>query len=210
MAWGPDGALYLTSETRVWRIVGDSATAIVPRGTPIGLATGIAVDGAGNIYVADYQLQRVVRFARDGAANTPSAIERLRLESPTGVALGVNGDVYILDNPPRGVAIWRARGGDVVRLHYHRDWQIYFGRAMFTLLPLLLALQTWVRNPRGWPDWLVWTLVAGVVVVGFYMVAGRLVLFSWLRHLILVLYVLGAFKSYRRMRRPATTVETAR
>jgi len=52
MTWGLDGALYVSDKTRVWRIVGDSATAIVPSGVALFRATGLAVDREGNIYVA--------------------------------------------------------------------------------------------------------------------------------------------------------------
>lgn len=148
MAWGPDGALYLTDAIQVWRIVGDSATRIVARGRSLLDAAGVAVDSAGNIYVADYAGRRVVRLGRDGAVNTLPALERLRVRNPIGVTLAANGDVYVLDSPPRGIAIWRIRGDDVARLYQHRDLQVYLVRALLVLLPLLLAIQIWRRTRR--------------------------------------------------------------
>jgi sugar lactone lactonase YvrE len=201
MTVGPDGALYLTDGARVWRIVGDSAVPIVPRGVSLLRATGVAVDSVGNIYVADYGARRVVRFARDGSVNTPAAFKRMRLGRPTGVVLAANGDLYVLDNRPRGAAIWRVRGEISERLYGRRDWQGYAVGLMIGLLPLLLAIQTWLRKPKGMTDWLVWTLVAGVAIVGMYWIGRVVPVFSWLRHLILAIYAFGAWKSYQRMRR---------
>lgn len=201
MAWGPpgDGALYLSGEGRIWRIIGDSATAIVPRGVELHEATGISVDSVGALYVADYAARRVVRLARDGAVNTPATLARLRLHGPTGVTLGPGGEVYVLDHPSRGVAIWRVRGDRVERVYHRRDWQVYLFGSIVGLLPLLLALQTWARKPSGMTDWLVWTLLAGVTIVALYWVARGVSVFSWLRHLILAVYVLGVWKSYQKI-----------
>ncbi len=201
MAWGPDGALYLTDESRVWRIVGDSASAIVPRGIQLLQAAGITIDGAGNIYVADYAERRVIRLAPDGAVNTPDAVARLRLRHPTGVTLSVNGDVYVLDNPVRGVAVWRVRGDRTERLYHRVDWQVYFAGTLLSLIALLLALQTWVRKPSGTIDWLAWMLLAGVAIIGLYWFAGAVAVFSWLRHPILALYLVAGWKSYRQLTR---------
>ena len=104
MAWGPDGALYISDVDRVWRIAGGNATAIVPRGAQLLLATGIAVDSASNIYVADYSAERVVRLAPDGIVNTPKAVARLRLRHPTGVTVA-DGAVYALYNAFGGAVV---------------------------------------------------------------------------------------------------------
>jgi sugar lactone lactonase YvrE len=152
MSWGgggSDGALYLTDANRVWRIVGDSATAIVPRGSDLSAADGIAIDSVGNIYVADYRTG-VVRFDRSGAVTTPPAVARLRARNPTGVTLAGN-DVYVLDNPPGGIAIWRVRGDRAERLYSKMSLQAYM-RFLFpgvlVLLVVLVVLNS-VLKARG-------------------------------------------------------------
>lgn len=147
MAWGVDGALYLTDASRVWRIVGDSATPIVPQGVQLSRATGLVVDGDDNIYVADYGSHRVVRFARDGLVNTPRAIERLRLRNPTGVTVA-GGDVYVLDSPPGGVAVWRVHDGEAERLYSRRSPQVYYRWALLGLPVLLVVLVAWRWSKR--------------------------------------------------------------
>jgi sugar lactone lactonase YvrE len=138
MSWGGDGALYLTDANRVWRIVGDSAAPIVPRGSDLSAADGVAIDPAGNIYVADYRTG-VVRFDRSGAVNTPPAVARLRARNPTGVTLAGN-DVYVLDNPPGGVAIWRVRGDRAERLYSNMSFRAYAGYLFVGGLVLLGVL----------------------------------------------------------------------
>jgi sugar lactone lactonase YvrE len=138
MSWGGDGALYLTDANRVWRIVGDSATAIVPRGIDLSAADGVAIDSIGSIYVADYR-SGVVRFDRNGAVSTPPAVARLRARNPTGVTLA-GSDVYVLDNPPGGVAIWRVRGDRTERLYSRMSLRAYGGYLFVGGLVLLLVL----------------------------------------------------------------------
>lgn len=144
MAFGADGALYVSDANRVWRVVGDRATPIVPRGIQLSLAAGLAVDGGGNIYVADYRERRVVRFTSDGSVNTPKAIERLSLRNPTGVTLA-GADVYVLDSPPGGVAVWRVRDGEAERLYSRRGSEVYVRWAVPALLMLLVVLAVWNR-----------------------------------------------------------------
>lgn len=199
MTWGADGALYLTDENRVWRIVEDSATAIVPRGVQLSRATGISVDSAGNIYVADYGARRVVRFAPDGSVSTPPSLARLSLKNPTGIAMA-DGAIYVLDNPPGGVAVWRLRGDEADLLYSQRAWRIYAGSALLIVFPLLLALQTWVRKPSGRIDWLVWTAAIAAIIVTLYWVAREAYLFSILRHAILAFFAIAAWKSYQRVK----------
>ena len=148
MAWGADGALYLSDANRVWRIVADSAMPIVPRGVPLSQAAGLAVDGEGNIYVADYGADRVVRFNRAGSVNTPSAIARLRVRRATGVTVA-GGDVYVLGSPPGGVVVWRVRGDEAKRLYSRRSSQVYLRWALPVLLVSLVVLMVWNRVRRG-------------------------------------------------------------
>ena len=104
----------------------------------LSIADGLAIDNAENIYVADYHAG-VVRFARDGSVNTTPGIARLRARNPTGVTLA-GGDVYVLDNPPGGVAIWRVRGDQVERLYSKMSLRAYARWAFPGMLVLLLVL----------------------------------------------------------------------
>ena len=199
MAWGPEGALYLSDARRVWRIVGDSATPIEPSGVRLLLATGLAVDSAGNIYVADYSARRVVRLAPDGAVNTPPAIARLRVSRPTGVFLA-GGAIYVLDNPSGETAVWRVVGNETDLRYRRREGRVYAVTAFLVLFPLLLALQTWVRTPSGRVDWFVWTVPTGAAVGLLYWAGQDVWVFSIARHAILGLFMLGALSSWRRRR----------
>lgn len=205
MTWGPDGALYLSDETRVWRIVGDSATAIVPRGVELRRATGLAVDSEGNIYVADFGADRIVRLAPDGSVNTPPAVAELHLRNPTGVTLA-DGAIYVLDFPQNGVAVWRVRGDSVERLYSWRAWRAYQAPALLILVSLLLALQTLARTPSGRLDWIVWTSTIGAFITVVYWVGRDLFIFSYARHAILALFALGAWRSSRRAGQPRPVV----
>lgn len=137
MAIGPDGALYLTDASRVWRIRGDSAEAIVPRGVTLAFPDGIAVDDAGNIYVADMEAKHVVRLAPDGEVNTPAYLAEMEFRGPTGVA--VRGDtVYVLDNAPGSTALWRVAQDDSGRVYTQSFWKWHL-RTMVAGLPILLV-----------------------------------------------------------------------
>ncbi|MEO6066430.1 MAG: NHL repeat-containing protein [Gemmatimonadales bacterium] len=199
MAWGADGALYLTDADRVWRIVGDSATPIVPSGVRLLQAAGLAVDHEGNIYVADFAAKRVVRLGRDGTANTPPALAGLSLSGPWGVTIAPDGSVYVLDHPSGGVAVWRVRDDAAERLYSWHSPRVYLGAIMLALLSLLLAAQTMARRPGGVVDWLVWMVVVATAVGALYWVGRGVVVFSWLRHPILLLFLFGGWRSWRRI-----------
>ena len=143
------GTLYLTDANRVWRISGDSAVAIVPRGIQLSMATGVTLDSANNIYVADYENGRVIRFDSTGAKNTPRWLERMRVRNPTGLTIA-GGDLYVLDSPPGGTAVWRVRNGQAERLYSKGGAAAYVRWAFPGILILLAALVvTRVRQRRN-------------------------------------------------------------
>ncbi|HEY1801077.1 MAG TPA: hypothetical protein VGG46_09105, partial [Terriglobales bacterium] len=62
--------------------------------TGLNYPTGVAVDGAGDVYIADYGNNRVVEVTPDG---TQTTVPATGLNIPTGVAVDSVGDVYIAD-----------------------------------------------------------------------------------------------------------------
>lgn len=138
MTVGPDGALYVTDAGRVWRVIADSARTIVPRGATLQQPMGIALDGNGNILVADYAARSVVRFTSDGVVNTPPRLASARFQGPSGVAAA--GDtIYVLDNGPRSAAVWRITNDRVARVYTQSLWG-WHQRTILLGVPALLVL----------------------------------------------------------------------
>ena len=202
MAWSPAGDLYVSDETRIWRISGDTAVVVDPRGGALRRAAGLAVDAAGNIYVADYFRGRIVRLTPDGTIDTPAVLARLRVSNPIGVAL-LGDEVYILDAPSRAVAVWRVQGGKAERLFAQRDRSAYSVAALLLLLPGLMVLQTWRRRPAGWGDWIFWLVPSSALVGGLYLIPGNVFIVGSIRHLLAFLLVVGAWRSGRSVPRRA-------
>ena len=140
MAWGRDGALYTTDGSRVWRIRAESAQSIAAHPTPLNSAWGIVVDSAGNMYVADYGENRIVRLAPDGTINTPPALAAIRIAQPTGLALAHDGDLYVLGNPMGSVEVWQIRGGRKDRVYLARSPAALVRLGVWVALVLLVVV----------------------------------------------------------------------
>lgn len=114
MSFGPDGSLYLTDGPSVRKISATGAVTTIldhlsaekPSDNPMGSGgegrlLGLAVDGQGNIFAADYSNRRVLKIGPDGKSAT--ALQTEAPWSPAGVA--VTGDaLYTLEvgfMPPR-------------------------------------------------------------------------------------------------------------
>jgi len=206
MVFGPTGALHVTDRDRVWRIEGDSARALRPRDSALERATGLAFDRDGNLLVADYERRRVIRFAPDGAVNTPRALARLRLTRPVGVA--VRGDtILVLDNPS-GVIVWRVVGESSERLYTERETTARLGLAVVLLVAALFVTHTWTRRPRRWLDWAFWIGATLVVFVGLYGIRSPDPLFVLGRHVLAVGFLAGAWWSQRALPRRGTPPPT--
>lgn len=134
--------------------------------TDVRLATGVAVDAAGNTYVTDIGTDQVL-VLRAGET-TPTALPFSGLKNPRDVAVDSKGDVYIADsgndrvlrlpagapaavplpfsglNDPRGVAVGAA--GDVYVIDRGNDRLLYLpvGAPAATPVPL-----TGLNDPRG-------------------------------------------------------------
>ena len=63
--------------------------------TGVNLPTGVAVDTAGNVYVADLGNDRVARLEAGASAATPLPFPGLK--NPQGVAVDTAGNVYVTD-----------------------------------------------------------------------------------------------------------------
>ncbi|MBI1353828.1 MAG: hypothetical protein GC160_05730 [Acidobacteria bacterium] len=116
----------------------DTGRAQSPTATSLAIPRGLAVDGSGNLYVADTGNNRVLRFAKpfdqSGRvraeavlgqvgffSSISAAVNAQSLRSPFDVAIGANGEVYVSDrgnnrvleyppNPSSGAAAIRVFG----------------------------------------------------------------------------------------------------
>ena len=119
MAWGPDGVLYVTDRSRIQKVAADGtvSTLYITQGPGLGVAMGLAVDGQGHVYVADYGKGQVLKITSEGKASKliPSekdgslhkAAGAEKPFKPTGVAIGLKGDLYVLDNPGWTTRVWK-------------------------------------------------------------------------------------------------------
>jgi hypothetical protein len=107
MAWGSDGALYLTDGPYVRRVALDG-TVTTLSGGPLTEREwdedllGIDVDASGDIYVADHANRRILRVTPAGAVST--FLYTGSLWTPTGVAVAPDG-LYILEHLRMPLAI---------------------------------------------------------------------------------------------------------
>jgi hypothetical protein len=109
LAFGPDGSIYLSDGASVRKVSMDGSVVTVADGLDFrtredkptlfggayGNLTGLAVDSAGNVYVADAGNRRLLRINREGKADVV-----LRTEPPyfpNGVVAVPGGDVYVLE-----------------------------------------------------------------------------------------------------------------
>jgi sugar lactone lactonase YvrE len=107
MAWGPDGALYLTDGPYVRRVALDGTVTTLGSG-PLTERKwdedllGIDVDASGDVYVADHANRRILRVTLAGAVST--FLRTGSLWTPTGVAVAPDG-LYVLEHLRMPLAI---------------------------------------------------------------------------------------------------------
>ncbi len=113
MAWGPDGALYLTDTDAIRKVALDGtvttivrgvaelqpslksrALSIVALGKGGGHLFGLTVDAQGNIYAANLSGNAVIKFAPDG--KVLKVIKSENGWAPSGVAVS-GSDLYVLE-----------------------------------------------------------------------------------------------------------------
>jgi sugar lactone lactonase YvrE len=105
LAFGPDGSLYVTDEGSLRRVSLSGEVRTLARGLdePLpddaragyGGLMGLAVDAAGNVYVADYGRRRVLKVAADGEVTRVVRAEAPW--APHGVAATSDGRVLVLE-----------------------------------------------------------------------------------------------------------------
>jgi sugar lactone lactonase YvrE len=103
MAINGAGTLYISAPTQGHVVAvkpGVSTTILSTPGVTIVQPSGIAIDGSGNVYIADAALNQIVRTAADGSSATVLALTGLStpLLTPEGVALDAAGNLYIVDS----------------------------------------------------------------------------------------------------------------
>jgi len=77
---------------------------------------GVAVDGAGNVYIADTTDSAIKKWT--AATQQVSTLVPSGLNSPTGVAVDSHGNVYIADCKNNAVKEWNISSGQVTSLVY--------------------------------------------------------------------------------------------
>jgi sugar lactone lactonase YvrE len=72
----------------------------------LGTPNGIAVDGAGNVYVSDSGTNTVEEIpSGSGQGNSPFALNFIGLSAPAGLALDSNGNLYVADSGNKQVLV---------------------------------------------------------------------------------------------------------
>jgi DNA-binding beta-propeller fold protein YncE len=104
--------LVIDRTAQVVRTVGENEKLSFPN--------GVAVDGDGNVYVADSNNGRLLMFNADGriTAQIGRGAGQGNLGLPRGLAVDGQGRVFVADATGHGVFIYRAPSGDSRRLEY--------------------------------------------------------------------------------------------
>ncbi|MBI3950890.1 MAG: hypothetical protein HY314_10610 [Acidobacteria bacterium] len=97
-AWSPDGSLYVVRDNSIHKVSLNGSVSMLAGG-PDGedqfeRPLSLAVDGQGNVYVADYRNRRVRKITPDGQVATVTRSGWLWY--PSGVTVAA-GDVYVLE-----------------------------------------------------------------------------------------------------------------
>lgn len=148
--------------------VGDDGPAI---SAALGDAQGVAVDAAGNIYLADAADHRVRRITPEGtistvAGNGSAGSGETQLFNPYGVAVDANGNLYIADLGNNRVCRLAA-GGNVSSITNDADqWRSPRNIAIDSERNIYVSEFTGHRVRRITPDGIV-TLIAGAGSPGF-------------------------------------------
>jgi sugar lactone lactonase YvrE len=111
LAIGPDGGIYIAEGNRIREVKKDGRiTTFAGTGTAgsagdggraaqaqLNMPQGLAVDSAGNVYIADTLNNRVRRVDVDGTITTVAGAGDPTLSFPTGLAIGFSDTLFIAD-----------------------------------------------------------------------------------------------------------------
>jgi DNA-binding beta-propeller fold protein YncE len=125
LAFDRAGSLYVTDLSGPYQkvLVIDRAAAVVRtlgENDKLSFPNGVAVDGAGNVYVSDSNNGRLLMYGADGAirAQIGRGSGQGNLGLPRGLAVDGSGRVLVADSTGQGVFVYRAPSGDERRLQY--------------------------------------------------------------------------------------------
>ena len=126
LAFDAKGYLYVTDLSGPFeKVLVFDRTATVVRtlgeNDKLSFPNGVAVDGAGNVYVSDSNNGRVLMYGTDGIvvrAQVGRGAGQGNLGLPRGLAVDSQGRVFVADTTGQGVFVFRAPGGDERLLKY--------------------------------------------------------------------------------------------
>ena len=125
LAFDAKGSLYVTDLSGPFQkilVIDRTATVVRTLGesSKLSFPNGVAVDGAGNVYVSDSNNGRLLMFGTDGQirAQIGRGSGQGNLGLPRGLAVDGSGRVFVADSTGQGVFVYRAPGGDERRLDY--------------------------------------------------------------------------------------------
>jgi streptogramin lyase len=107
MAIDPNGDVYFTTETKLWKLAGGSGTPVwLAAGTSLNAPHGLAVAADGSVLVADTG-NHVIRRV-DPAACTVTSFAQV--DNPRGMRVAGDGTVYVVDADAKRVLHLSATG----------------------------------------------------------------------------------------------------
>jgi DNA-binding beta-propeller fold protein YncE len=125
LAFDTSGNLYVTDLSGPFQkvlVIDRSATVIRTLGetSKLSFPNGVAVDGAGNVFVSDSNNGRLLMFGTDGQirAQIGRGVGQGNLGLPRGLAVDGQDRVFIADATGQGVFIYRVPSDDSSRLEY--------------------------------------------------------------------------------------------
>jgi sugar lactone lactonase YvrE len=96
---------------------GPSSWSEAPIGSGLGSATGIAIDGGGNLYIADQSNREIVKETLTSTGYTQSVITNHSngLNQPAGIAVDESGTLYVSDTGANAVRVEAPSAGGYVQ-----------------------------------------------------------------------------------------------
>lgn len=125
LAFDTKGSLYVTDLSGPFQkvLVIDRAAAVVRtlgENDKLNFPNGVAVDGAGNVYISDSNNGRLLMYGSDGTvrAQVGRGAGQGNLGLPRGLAVDGSGRVLVADSTGQGVFVYRPPAGAERRLDY--------------------------------------------------------------------------------------------